>query len=203
YERLDPRQKVDWMTRFPSQVFCVFIVPYVVPLFYDTQLHTDGLYGYSPRAGTACALAVGYFLWDSVVTLPNYRTFGPGFSAHATLCLLIFTTGLGPFLLPFAPWVLLWESSTIFLNNNYVLDKFGHAGSTLQKINAAILLPTFFFVRVVAGTYITLRLDQLLYTRYAELPPALTITIFGANKILMLLQYFWLYKMSSSIARRF
>ncbi|KAJ3317044.1 hypothetical protein HDU93_004209, partial [Gonapodya sp. JEL0774] len=69
------------------------------------------VYGYSHRAGNAAALAVGYFLYDTILTFTELHHSGPTFLLHAVMSLVIFSAGLKPFLLPWVPYVLVWEAS--------------------------------------------------------------------------------------------
>ena len=55
----------------------------------------------------------------------------------------------------YAPYFLLFELSTIFVNVHWFMGKFRLEGSRLQKINDAILVVCYFVVRIVFGLGVT------------------------------------------------
>ena len=58
-----------------------------------------------------------------------------------------------PFLAYYGPRFLLWELSTPFLNLNWFLERTSLKGSKLHLINGISLLISFFFARLVYGSY--------------------------------------------------
>ncbi|KAI9275343.1 hypothetical protein BY458DRAFT_434500 [Sporodiniella umbellata] len=51
-----------------------------------------------------------------------------------------------------------YELSTVFLNIHWFMDKLGYTGSKLQMVNGAMLLLSFFGVRIVFGVTMSIRL---------------------------------------------
>lgn len=59
----------------------------------DPQLLSDRVFGYSPFGADVSAMACGYFLWDSYVSLKYMRLFGVGFALHGLASLAVFLFG--------------------------------------------------------------------------------------------------------------
>lgn len=69
----------------------------------DPLLKDNHVFGYSPFAADVGALACGYFVWDSYVSLKYMHLFGVGFALHGIASLAVFIFGFvppPPFLLP-------------------------------------------------------------------------------------------------------
>jgi hypothetical protein len=59
----------------------------------DPQLKNDRVFGYSPFGADVAAMACGYFLWDSYVSLKYVHAFGIGFALHGLASLAVFLFG--------------------------------------------------------------------------------------------------------------
>ena len=53
----------------------------------------ERVYGYTGASGLIQALAVGYFVWDLIVSARYLKIFGPGILAHAMTALAVFSLG--------------------------------------------------------------------------------------------------------------
>lgn len=216
YPALSGRQKVNWdihVTSFVQSIVVCALAGYVI-LGDQQRMEMDWrgrIWGYTGAMGSVEGAAMGYFLWDLLVSVRYFDISGGSALFHAISALLV--TGLGFVSLPFLSPVLLvilcvtWESestcyytsyegtecwliflfeqrpfanyyglnfilyelSTPFLNIHWFLDKLNLTGSTLQLVNAAFLLTTFFSARCVWGTYQS-------YYIYQDLWKALTIS---------------------------
>ncbi|KAF4615285.1 hypothetical protein D9613_002658 [Agrocybe pediades] len=204
-----------------SQVHVLIVVPYA---FYCILTEAPGrdqdkAFGWDDRVGYVHAIAAGYFLWDSLDAIVNF--IDPAFVAHGVACLAIYTMSYKPFVAYFGTRCLLWETSTLFLNNHWFLDKTGRTGTRTQLINGFFLLGSFFFVRIVYGGYIVrtesfmanfhpdIHLGQsvqfmhtLLGVRH-QIPLAYTLVYSGGNVVLQGLNWFWFYKMILALRKRF
>jgi hypothetical protein len=64
----------------------------------DPVLKADRVFGYSTFGGDVAALACGYFVWDTYVSLKYAGLFGVGFALHGIASLYVFLFG---FVVPF------------------------------------------------------------------------------------------------------
>jgi len=75
------------MVQSPLICLCAFLA------LGDPQLHSDRVFGYSAFGADVCAMACGYFLWDSYVSLKYVKLFGVGFALHGLASLAVFSFG--------------------------------------------------------------------------------------------------------------
>jgi len=140
-------------------------------------------------------------LWDSLDAIYNFENIG--FVLHGILCLLIYLLSFKPFLAYYASRFLLWETSTVFLNIHWALDKTNRTGGIVQLINGVFLVLSFFAVRLMYGGLVSYQFFQTLYHGRHEIAPvAIAITGIG-NVLLQTLNWFWLVKMIVSLRKRF
>ncbi|KAF8891228.1 TLC domain-containing protein [Infundibulicybe gibba] len=175
-------------------------------------------FGWHDTQGGVHAIACGYFLWDTMDAVLNFTDVG--FVLHGAMCLAIYSshscvpllsssfpadTLQKPFVAYYGTRCLLWEASTVFLNNHWFLDKTGHTGSTLQRVNGAILLVTFFGVRIVYGGWVSYDFLKTLLDPAVRAEVTLAYwTIFGlGNIVLQGLNWFWFTKMIAALRKRF
>ncbi|ORY77825.1 DUF887 family protein [Protomyces lactucae-debilis] len=206
YNKLDRRTKVNWDIHTVSFVQAIIILYYsYIVHVWDIALHQDKVDAYSPYAGDVYALACGYFLWDSYVSLKYMRWFGFGFVFHGLASLQIFSFSYRPLLQYWGPIFLAFEASTPFLNIHWYLDKVGMTGSRLQRVNGAFLLATFFLVRIVWGWYSAYNLFTMLWALYKAGRrdfQGFGIVYFVSNMSLNLLNLYWFWKMIESLKKR-
>ncbi|KAF7793249.1 hypothetical protein EIP86_004359 [Pleurotus ostreatoroseus] len=126
-----------------------------------------------------------------------------GFVLHGLSCTIVYSLTYRPFLEYFSCRFLLWELSTPFLNIHWFLDKTGRTGSTLQLINGALLLFTFFFVRIVYGWYTSISFWRVMFQVRHEVAPFWWLTFIIAHAILTTLNLIWLTKMIRALRKRF
>jgi hypothetical protein len=138
-----------------------------------------------------------------------------------------------PFVNSYAPTFILYELSSPFLNFHWFFDKLNMTGSRWQLINGIVLLATFFFCRLLWGTYQSIRVYQDVWAglyspppevledalsgnstvapitevmRFAgkqEVPMWLAMTYLGSNIILNTLNFYWFGKMIETVRKRF
>ncbi|KAI0072276.1 DUF887-domain-containing protein [Panus rudis PR-1116 ss-1] len=165
------------------------------------SLREDKAFGWHESVGTANAVAVGHFIWDSADSIINFVDIG--FVIHGISCMMLYTLTFRPYLGFYSPRFLLWELSTPFLNIHWFLDKLGKTGSTIQYINGILLLSTFFAVRIVYGLYMSYDFLHTIYAVRNDVSPVFTIALFIGNIILNSLNLFWFGKMIKTLQKRF
>lgn len=204
YSALPERTRINFDIHVVSMVQCTLILALALPLFRDRNL-TDHVYGYTPYSGFVSAMAVGYFLWDSLVCIWYVRYFGIGFAVHGVVAGFVFLQGMRPMILHYCPHFLLFELSTPFLNINWFAT---HLPSSpvpfaLRLANGLCLMATFFLVRIVWGFYMAPFVFRDLFMRFNNRthPQWVAVTIVLSNLVLNSLNVYWFYKMQQ-VARR-
>ncbi|CAG8517460.1 8593_t:CDS:2 [Paraglomus occultum] len=178
YKQLSDRKRLSWDIHVVSLVHSVAITALSIPLLFDETLQKDKVFGYDEYAGNVYAIACGYFLWDSLVSLYYVRDFGVGFVVHGSVCFGVYLFAYRPFLNYYGAAFLMFELSTPFLNLHWFMDKVGATGSWLQIINVSVL-PV---------------LDRV--------PLFLQVIYGGANVVLNTLNVLWFFKMLNAVSRR-
>ncbi|EKV08349.1 TRAM/LAG1/CLN8 homology domain [Penicillium digitatum] len=158
YNKLTPRTKLNWDIHVVSLVQSVLINAAALWVMYSDEERSsmtsgERVFGYTGACGFIQALAVGYFLYDLIVSIVHVRMFGIGMLFHAISALWVFSLGFKPFLNFFAPTFILYELSSPFLNIHWFLDKVNMTGSRVQWYNGMALLSSFFACRLVWGTW--------------------------------------------------
>jgi TLC domain len=93
YNNLRPRSKINWDIHVVS-LFQSLLISYLAFLALgDPQLVADPVFGYSRYGADLSAMACGYFLWDTYVSVKYVNLFGAGFAAHGILSLFVFILG--------------------------------------------------------------------------------------------------------------
>jgi len=192
-----------WSIHVVSQVHVLIIVPYAFwAILHDSpERSRNPAFGWDERAGYVHAIACGYFLWDMLDSIINF--IDPGFVAHGIACFAIYLMSFKPFMAYYGTRVLLWETSTLFLNNHWFLDKTNRTGSQLQLINGIILLSSFFAARIVYGGYISIQFFFTLRQVHHEIPLAYSLVYGFGNVMLQGLNWFWFNKMIAAMRKRF
>ena len=206
YRRLPKRSRINWDIHVVSQVQSILICSLAWYVYGDPVLANDRVHGYSARSADVFAMACGYFLWDTYVSIRYIDDFGFGFAMHGLASLIVFSFAFRPFLMYYGPAVLFYELSTPFVNVHWFLDKVDMTGSTLQLVNGIILTTTFFLSRIVWGSYIAYVFIGDLWTAYNAKPSALPLWLpcvyVIANMSLNALNWYWFSKMIDSLRRR-
>ncbi|KZV90080.1 hypothetical protein EXIGLDRAFT_771112, partial [Exidia glandulosa HHB12029] len=151
--------------RIVSMIHALVILPLAYSAMQAEKLNADPAFGWDPRAGLTFAVCCG-FLWDIMHTTVWFG--GMGFVAHAVACFSVYMFGFTPFLAYFGARCLMFEASTPFLNIHWYLLKTGRSGGKLAMINGVLLLTTFFFCRLVYGTYVSYGFFKTIFERWDE-----------------------------------
>ncbi|KAL4880044.1 TLC domain-containing protein [Aspergillus karnatakaensis] len=158
YPKLNKRTKLNWDVHVVSLVQSTFINAVALwVLFVDEERKSmtpaERVYGYTGSCVLISSLAVGYFIYDLIVSTIYVNMFGIGMLFHAVSALWVFSFGYRPFVNFYAPVFILYELSSPFLNIHWFLDKVNMTGSSLQWYNGMALLAVFFCCRLVWGTW--------------------------------------------------
>ncbi|KAF2657511.1 DUF887-domain-containing protein [Lophiostoma macrostomum CBS 122681] len=175
YRKFSKRTQLNWDIHWVSMVQALFIntaALYVISTDAQRQeMDWRGrLWGYTPASGMVQGFAAGYFLWDLQISAQYIALSGPSALLHAIGALAVTCIGFRPFGNYYGLSFVLYELSTPFLNIHWFCDKLNLTGSKLQLYNGIALLLTFFFCRLVWGTYQSIMI-------YSDIYKALTTTL--------------------------
>ncbi|KAL4919330.1 TLC domain-containing protein [Aspergillus aurantiobrunneus] len=158
YPNLNKRTKLNWDVHVVSLIQSTFINAVALwVLFTDDERKSmtpgERVLGYTGSCALISSLAVGYFIYDLIISTIYVKIFGIGMLFHAISALWVFSFGFRPFVNYYAPVFILYELSSPFLNIHWFLDKVNMTGSSLQWYNGMALLVVFFFCRLFWGTW--------------------------------------------------
>ncbi|KAL5001477.1 TLC domain-containing protein [Aspergillus recurvatus] len=158
YPNLNKRTKLNWDVHVVSLVQSSFINAVALcVLFADDERKSmttgERVFGYTGSCALINSLAVGYFIYDLIISTLYVKMFGIGMLFHAVSALWVFSFGFRPFVNFYAPVFILYELSSPFLNIHWFLDKVNMTGSNLQWYNGMALLVVFFCCRLIWGTW--------------------------------------------------
>lgn len=88
YAELSGTRRMDWRSRVVSFVFATGILIESFRLMGGkgyASLKADKVFGYSPEGGRLAGVAVGYFIWDTILCLRYWKVFGASFLVHGGL----------------------------------------------------------------------------------------------------------------------
>ncbi|KAK9366345.1 TLC domain-containing protein [Lipomyces kononenkoae] len=204
YKTLNERTRLNFDIHIVSQVQCLLILALAFPAFFDEDLQDDHIFAYSPYAGLVYAFAVGYFAWDSYISIRYIKWFGPGFAFHGVASLSVFLLSFRPFLMYYGPIFLYFELSTPFLNVYWFAGHLpaGTISEKIQLVNGIILLATFFSARIACGFYSVVRLVFDVMAVIDKMPLWLPGVVLSSNILLNCLNVYWFSRMIKAVQRR-
>ncbi len=95
YSAWDRQRQYKARGLVPSSVFLMAIVPFsVLVLGWDKDLQHVRVSGATQWSQLICAVATGYFIYDSVVVLLHLRDDGLAYLVHGVLCMVRFPLSL-------------------------------------------------------------------------------------------------------------
>ncbi|CCD22628.1 Ale2p NDAI_0A04720 [Naumovozyma dairenensis CBS 421] len=128
------------------------------------QTSESRIFGSNRETQVICIYAIGYFLWDTIISLFYSST---AFVLHGIISTVVFTIGLKPYIQYYAPVFLMFELSNPFLNFRWFGIKLfpsnSKIGDTFLLINNLILMIMFFFARIAWGWF---QIGKLIYDYY-------------------------------------
>ncbi|PWZ02967.1 DUF887-domain-containing protein [Testicularia cyperi] len=215
FAKLNRKTKISWDIHVVSFVHAAVVTPLAASIWWKTRqpnalgikahpLAVDRLYGYDWETAQVYAIAQGYFVWDSIISI-LYE--GPGFIAHGIVALTAFTLVYHPIFMYDGMGFLMWELSTPFLNIHWFLDKLGKTGSTAQLINAFFLLTSYVGARLTFGVYNSISFFKFVVAparpHHPAIPGHLKAFYLVGNVILNSLNFFWFRAMVRAVQKRF
>lgn len=203
YRQLSLKTRLDFDTRVVSQIQAVVLCALSYPMF----SHPDLVYGpesYIPYGGFVAAMAIGYFLWDTYVSVRRYKLFGWSFVLHGAAALYTFVNALCPFLMPYGAVFMWFEASTPFVNIHWLSTHVPNMVSPKwQTANGILLIITFFVFRIVNGSYNGFLIIRELLTDPPRHVPIITqVGVMSCYLSLMYLNFLWFSKMISLALKR-
>ncbi|TLD14983.1 hypothetical protein PspLS_10876 [Pyricularia sp. CBS 133598] len=226
-------KRMSWDSHVVSMVqSCLINVLALYVHFYDEERWgfdwEQRVWGYTGACAMIQSMAAGYFVWDLIITVLHFETFGIGVLMHAISALTVYSFGYRPVFNYYATNFILYELSTPFLNIHWFFDKLGMTGTKAQLINGICLISVFFSCRLIWGNWQSALVyrDMWRAMRTSEIPVNSTIicgdfdgmkvavnpspiplwlvgAYFASNLTLNMLNVFWLFKMISAVKKRF
>ncbi|KDN50857.1 DUF887-domain-containing protein [Tilletiaria anomala UBC 951] len=215
FAKMNRRTRINWDIHVVSFVHASIVTPAAAAIWWkirqqgglEAKVHplaANRTYGYDYETGQVYAIALGYFIWDTVISL-LYE--GPAFIAHGVVCFIAFALAYSPVFMYDGLGFLMWEASTPFLNIHWFLDKLSMTGSLAQLINAVFLLGAYVSVRLVFGVYNSFSWFKL--ANFPDVPqnPPLPMHIRAfysvGNLTLNSLNFIWFRAMIRAVLKRF
>ncbi|KAK7204046.1 TLC domain-containing protein [Myxozyma melibiosi] len=206
YKTMPRRTRINFDIHVVSQVQCLLIIALAFPAFFDPELKVDHLFAYSPYGGLVYAFAVGYFAWDSYISLKYINWFGIGFAVHGIASVSVFLLSFRPFLMYYGPVFLMFEISTPFLNVHWFTSHLppNTVPEKVQLVNGVLLLLSFFLARLVWGFASAGVLIYDFYKAWGDprMPFWLPCFVLTSNLSLDFLNVYWFSKMIKAVQRR-
>ncbi|PVV04869.1 hypothetical protein BB560_000617 [Smittium megazygosporum] len=197
-------ETMGWTTHLASQMHASVAVYLSLYFLFGNREQIDKYTGFDERVtiltnfsgGLSLILGIPsrYFVWDLFISIVHIKHIGIGFVMHALIALNSTLFTYKPALQYFQPAIMMFELSTLFLNNVWFCDQFGYSGSSFQILNGVLLAITFFFARVVLGTVTFIELDKGLIGRVDILGKFVVYSTLIGSVILWTLNAFWMYK---------
>ncbi|EEQ83940.1 hypothetical protein RJZ56_006630 [Blastomyces dermatitidis] len=173
YPHFNRRTKLNWDVHVVSLIQSSLINAVALWVMYadkerQAMTASERVWGYSGTCGLIQAMAVGYFIWDLIVSTRYIGVFGIGLWFHAVSALWVYSLGFRPFVNYYAPTFILYELSSPFLNFHWFFDKVNMTGSKAQWYNGMALLSVFFCCRLAWGTWQSFRVFVDIFTVYSQ-----------------------------------
>lgn len=204
FANMSRRTRAQWDIHVVSFTHAIIISPLAIYFYLADGKEIDPVVGYDFSLAQLYSVCLGYFTWDVVVSI-MYE--GPAFVVHGGFAMFAAVLTYRPLMLYRGLVFLLWEASTPFLNIHWFIDKLGMTGSRAQLINAAFLLTSYVTMRLTLGLYMAVTMVKDLWVpekpRVVHVPVWVKLFYTIGVSMLMMLNYFWFYKMVLAVRKRF
>lgn len=152
FRTLNPREIWQHKDRTLSSINCTIMVMGVVWCWNQAELSDDKLLGVSCMSQIVFSILAGYFIVDVF----SYLKHQPKsiFLLHGITGLVFSILALMPLIQYFCIRLLTMEITTIFLNNNWFLDKSLKEYAKLRIANGICLLISYISIRIMYTYYI-------------------------------------------------
>lgn len=142
-------------TRIVSLVHNSLAGPYSIYLLLGWPAHVDGITTAYGPATWMLAISLGYFIWDTLVSLIMFRTIKVDMLLHAMVCTLGTYLAMKPLFQYESIGFLVFECSTPFLNLFRLAQAF-KCNNRLQLTFGIVFAFSFFVFRMMWGTVFVL-----------------------------------------------
>eukprot|EP00802_Teleaulax_amphioxeia_P011319 Tamp_11351.p1 GENE.Tamp_11351~~Tamp_11351.p1 ORF type:complete len:429 (+),score=51.08 Tamp_11351:174-1460(+) len=208
YSQFDPKSgsshrffKAELATRVASSVHAsVCCYGALVCLLGENSLAEDKLWNALPRTTFYFSISIAYFIGDLLICSIQFREYGVLFVLHAIASLIgLSIMCFGNMFHFFGCIGMLWEFTTIMINNRWLLLEYGYKNTLFYHLNGLVLVLVFFAVRVVVGCWYSYMFWNSLSEAHTEgqvgrgLYLLVTIVLAGFNS----LNIYWCYKLTS------
>ncbi|KAK5996100.1 putative TLC domain-containing C17A2.02c-like protein [Cladobotryum mycophilum] len=155
------KEKADWKMRSVSMAQSLVLGPaslYVLWAQYtqwESRTRVERVFGYYEPETWIANVALGYFIWHFVMMVIEYKKHGLEMVIHAVVGVSFLGGVYQPFINNMTPWFLLYELTNISQNMYRFLARLGKGTSGASVANAIVWIVTFFFTRILWGTYAT------------------------------------------------
>lgn len=194
------KQFVSKMSKnITGTIHAIVTVYYAIWILGDNEFWLNRVTHTTDLSTHLACTSLGYFIYDVIVLLYNYRSYDAIFFVHGISALvvnyMILVSGLGHFY-----WAasIMWEVSTPFVHIRFLMLKLGI--ERFKKINNVILVGTFFSARIVWGLYFKYLIwDDMLFNGYDVMVNQHPIIFYGVwgqimfGHVLDALNLYWFY----------
>ena len=199
FSKLTPAEKrkmrLTWPHHTVSLVHALIVSILAFRAIILKELPSDPVWGYSESVMRMVAFSAGYFLWDLKVSIHYWKFYGSAFLMHALMASSSMVVSFRPYMHYYAPFYLLYEVSTIFVNGHWFLGKMGLEGSRLQLVNDVLLILAYLVIRIVLGWWISVHALSVIYQNRAETSPVMMIIYGGSILLSNCLNAHWFRKL--------
>ncbi|KAJ2546900.1 hypothetical protein EV175_005431 [Coemansia sp. RSA 1933] len=147
YGQLSDEDKRSWTVCILSLAHCIFDTCFVAAYLGNPALTSDKMRGRNTDFEIYLSITQGYYIWDMLLCIRNYRSYGPMYLLHAGLgvyALLILTSGHLQF---YSLVYILPEVSSVFLNIRHLLKFAGKSDTLIYKLNFLLFAVSFVGIR--------------------------------------------------------
>eukprot|EP01100_Stratorugosa_tubuloviscum_P013239 TRINITY_DN651_c0_g3_i1.p1 TRINITY_DN651_c0_g3~~TRINITY_DN651_c0_g3_i1.p1 ORF type:complete len:254 (-),score=66.97 TRINITY_DN651_c0_g3_i1:90-851(-) len=191
FNNLTKIQQINWEARIMGLLHALLVLILVfLTLPKENNLKQDPIFGYSENASKILSISCGYFLWDTIVCILNFKIFGFAFLIHGLFCFIAYYISMTPLVMYYGLLFLLFEASTPFIHLHWILGRCNYPKNHPLVILLGILvILTFGGVRLCLGPYWAYLF--FLDIRKANISNFLLYYLIGSNWTLVLLNFIW------------
>lgn len=177
YDHLQHKKiQINFCAHFVSMLHCFisFICIYITRDIPSEKLNPSSYSDH--RSALVCSITMGFYLWDFVQCFTHLYTFKAQYVLHALGSLTLTFLTLRPFLQSWIGRLLVYESSTPFVNINWYIIALSKnvngflVPSWFNTLNIFCLITVFFLSRLVWGPYQQYLIIQQLWSYRYEIP---------------------------------
>jgi len=191
------------MPRVVCFIHNVIQIPLGLIILTDEYFYSDPALARDDFSTLVMAVSAGYFFYDTLECIVNFKTEGPEFLLHGVMCFVVYIlltfTGVMHW---FGAGFLMWELSTPFMHFRWFLYKIGRDKSQLYTRNALTGYLTFGLCRMLWGPILSITFWVVSWrclrdpARADSLPYALVNFWRACTIILNGLNTYWFIKMT-------